>query len=240
MLNTNLYYGTNYTADMDPCGQLEWLDNQLDDATRDANNRIIIAAHVPPGCFELDNGFCFFDLKDDMSINDKFVEIVNKYPKDPVNHPGQIVAQIYGHTHTDSFRIFKDLDPSRDDSGYSVAFIAPSLAPKVNEGHSTNPSVRLYSYDDVVNPYLSDYEAFFMDLEEANQDGVIRWKSLYNFTEMYGVPDLSIGSLNDLLKRLKPMTDVPSYELQQYIKLNTVEKENGDCQLIKAHSTFRY
>ena len=132
MLNTNLYYNNkrNLTEE-DPCGQIQWLDEQLNDATRDPNNRIIISAHVPPGFFERDTSFGpYMGSDDNHVINAKYIETVNKYPKDPINHPGPIVAHIYGHTHTDSFRLFKDQD--REGKPYSVGFIAPSITPNVN------------------------------------------------------------------------------------------------------------
>ena len=63
----------------------------------------IIAAHVPPGYFERDPyGPYFVNIFGDDHYNDYFADIVTRY-----SH--KIMAQLYGHAHTDSFRIFRHI-----------------------------------------------------------------------------------------------------------------------------------
>ena len=221
VLNTNLYYKTDYAGDSDPCGQLKWLDDQLKNATSDPNNRIFITGHVPPGFFERDSSFGPFMQNNggDSRINGRFVEIVNRYQKDPKK--GRIVAQVYGHTHTDSFRIFKD-----NQEPLSVAFVGASVTPLVNDALSANPSVRLYHYD-VSNPYLSDYEQFYMDLKEANDKAAIVWRPLYNFTDVYNVPDLSVYSLVSTHEQLKSSD---GSAMDKFLYYNTAGKDSPDCK----------
>ena len=90
-------------AGEDPCGQLTWLNDTLN--TGAADEQVIIVAHVPPGSFERDPGMLNFNSPNNTAadINKKFVQIVT----DPVNSD-KIVAHLYGHLHTDTFRLFLD------------------------------------------------------------------------------------------------------------------------------------
>lgn len=56
---------------------------------------MIIAAHAPPGYFERFAVIPFFNA----TYNSDYINLLNKHGK-------VIMAQIYGHEHTDSFRIF--------------------------------------------------------------------------------------------------------------------------------------
>ena len=57
--------------------------------------QVYIAAHVPPGTFELAPAFKWFhDL-----LNTKYLDIIDE-------HNDVIISQFYGHEHTDSFRLY--------------------------------------------------------------------------------------------------------------------------------------
>ena len=76
-LNTNLYYRTNITT-ADPCSQLIWLENKLDEA-RNSNKKVIVSGHVPPGFYERNYIGPFFTNGAGSVANDLFVNLVNKY-----------------------------------------------------------------------------------------------------------------------------------------------------------------
>jgi len=232
VLNTNLYYRTGYPGSSDPCGQLAWFDRQLANATSVPDNRILIAAHVPPGFFERDPSFGVFmkDPKGYDGINDRYVDIVNKHTEK--SEGGKVVAHIYGHTHTDSFRLFK---AAGKEQPLSVAFIGASITPLVNGAFSTNPSIRLYHYDNVSRPYLDNYQQFYMDLEKANRETEIVWRPLYDFKAAFGVPDLSLDSVNTVHQAMK--SDNSSDDrLKKFLHYSTVAKTtdipecNDECQ----------
>ena len=69
--------------------------------TRNSNKAILIfaqvyiAAHVPPGTFELAPSFKWFHE----DLNHQFLDIID-------NYNDIIVAHFYGHEHTDSFRLY--------------------------------------------------------------------------------------------------------------------------------------
>ena len=168
-------------------------------------------SHVPPGFFERDPSFGVFmkDQQGDDGHNDRYVDIVSKY---------QTVAHIYGHTHTDSFRIFKA-------NVTGVAFVAPSITPDVNGQLGTNPSVRLYTYTNQ-SDYLDNYQQFYMDLNLANTESEITWQLLYDFKKSYKVPDLSVKSVMSVLNEVIASDE----SLHTFLQLNTVNKVNDPCK----------
>ena len=225
VLNTNIYAKSNYSGSEDPCEQLEWLDGQLNEVTNSASNRIFILAHIPPGYFERDTspGPFFQNVyKNDTRFNDRYLEIITKHSE----KPGAIVAHFYGHTHTDSFRLFKQTTTSSspmltNDTPIGLGLISPSVAPKVNSVYGTNPGIRLYKYNPS-NAYLSNYHQYNFNLEEANhakhgkQTGY--WRELYNFTGAYKIEDMSLDSMGSLTLALTQNEDL----LRKYIYYNTL------------------
>ena len=134
-LQTVYYYKADKVTaqDPDPAGQFEWMEKLLQQSVA-AGERVYIAGHVPPGCFDQSPNWCQMN---DMHLK-RYVSIVNKYAV-------CIVAQFYGHLHSDSFRIVGDGAPPSHVSAFepkTILFLAPSLSP-----HSmrNNPAVRQYT-----------------------------------------------------------------------------------------------
>ena len=105
VLNTNIYYSDNFTDGPDPCGQLDWLNTTLVDAVEP----VFIVAHVPPGGFERGHGeegmkINFNSPKEHAhDINQRYVQILTEQ-----KNAKKIQGQLYGHLHTDTFRLFLD------------------------------------------------------------------------------------------------------------------------------------
>ena len=59
--------------------------------------QVILLTHVPPGVFELYSGLMWFYNK----FNNEYLGILREYSD-------IIGSQIYGHEHTDSFRVLYD------------------------------------------------------------------------------------------------------------------------------------
>ena len=171
VLNTNIYYSDNFTEGPDPCGQLEWLNTTLGEAAEP----VFIVAHVPPGGFERGHGeegmkINFNSPKEHAhDINQRFVQILTEQ-----RNAKKIQGQLYGHLHTDTFRLF--LDPATRGEVREVAFMASSVTPVVwghiNQHESgvlgTNPSVRLFTYSNS-DFRLLDYSQYSLDITEANK-----------------------------------------------------------------------
>jgi hypothetical protein len=130
---------------------------------------------VPPGGFERGHGeegmkINFNSPKEHShDINQRFVQILTEQ-----RNAKKIQGQLYGHLHTDTFRLF--LDPATRGEAREVAFMASSVTPVVwghiNQQESrvlgTNPSVRLFTYSNS-DFRLLDYSQYSLDITEANK-----------------------------------------------------------------------
>ena len=103
-----------------------------------------------------------------------------------------------------------------------MAFIAPSITPLVTGGTGTNPGIRLYNYN-LGEPHFSDMEQYYLDLRVANDIGATDWRLLYKLSETYGVPDMSVESMEKVLLMLEKRDAA----FQTYYRYNTVAHEEG-------------
>jgi len=170
VLNTNIYYNDNSTRGPDPCGQLDWLNNTLH-TSNPKQEKVFIVAHVSPGSYERQPGRINFDTPPEhfVDIHKRYVQIVT----DPTN-AAKISAHLYGHLHTDTFRVLLDRATKKEAVG--VAFIAGSVTPVVwanNVVVGTNPTIRLMEYDDNT-AVVTDYKQYSLDIiKAANKDTTI-------------------------------------------------------------------
>jgi len=158
VLNTNLYYSNKEKiTEEDPCGQLEWLEDELTNRTGD-NQKVFIVAHVPPGVLERNTSITFFNSPPEYSeqIEKRFLSLVVK-----PNLHSKIHAHLYGHIHTDTFRLFMDRAQSSEVRG--VGFCGSSGTPLLF-GHGVNPSIRLFDFDDADGSLLNYHQfGFYLD-----------------------------------------------------------------------------
>jgi len=165
-LNTNIYYYNKANVSEDPCDQLAWLNQTISNLGQ--NEKVYLIAHVPPGSFERDPGASFFNYNGTQNDNELAGQLEKKYVSlvvDPDVHH-HIHAHLYGHVHTDSFRLY--LSRLGDNEVRGVGFLASSGTPLV--GRSTtgvNPGIRLYTFSDE-DGSLMDYHQYYLDLDKLN------------------------------------------------------------------------
>nr|XP_028598576.1 acid sphingomyelinase-like phosphodiesterase 3b isoform X2 [Podarcis muralis] len=214
VLNTNLYYdNNNQTSSLeDPGGQFLWLEDMLTKAA-EAGEKVYIIGHVPPGFFEKKRGKPWFREH----FNQRYTKIIQKLH-------GVIVAQFFGHHHTDSFRMFY----SNTGSPTSVMFLAPGVTPwkttlpGVHNG-ANNPGIRVFTYDrDTL--LVKDMVTYYLNLTHANM-GAPKWEKEYSLTEAFQIPDGSAHSMQLLVEKLEKDQ---SY-LQKYYQYNSVQYDLSDC-----------
>ncbi|XP_046441645.1 acid sphingomyelinase-like phosphodiesterase 3b [Daphnia pulex] len=209
ILNTNLYNEpNNLTRNQDdPCGQLKWFELQLEEA-QSKKSKVLIAAHIPPGYFERWIGPPFFNP----GQNDRYVQLIQIYGD-------VILTQVYGHTHTDSFRIIAN----NQSQVKSVAFVSPSVTPWLHTG-GVNPSLRLYSYD---SDGIKDYWQYYFNLTgmAVKTQATPQWQLLYQATVAYGVKDLSPANMLSIYRDM--LSDPKVFE--RYYFFNTVGHVFQDC-----------
>ena len=125
-LNTNLWYRSNkidFDQPEDPLGQFAWMESKLDQARIDSE-KVLLFAHIPPGKFERfyqyfqeesQHGFPWFKPQ----YNTKYMDILVRYAD--ILH-----LQLYGHHHTDTFKLIKN---SETGDVVGVGFLAPAVTP---------------------------------------------------------------------------------------------------------------
>ena len=67
-----------------------------------------------------------------------------------------------------------------------------------------------------------DYTQYFLNLTEANLSGRAEWKLAYNFTRLYGMPDISPIALHNIANA---MLSHP-YVFQKYYLMNNMLRDN--------------
>lgn len=144
-LNTNYCARLNpwsFYDPVDPANQLKWLVDELLEAELN-QDKVHIIGHVPPDNRECTQAWLF-----------NFINIVDRFRE-------TIVAQFYGHTHRDEWRLMYSL--KRPDDPISIQYIGPSITPFTEN----NPAYRVYHQDK--SGFLLDSETYFFNLTEANE-----------------------------------------------------------------------
>eukprot|EP00092_Neocalanus_flemingeri_P012502 GFUD01013475.1.p1 GENE.GFUD01013475.1~~GFUD01013475.1.p1 ORF type:complete len:798 (+),score=240.38 GFUD01013475.1:63-2456(+) len=169
VLNTNLYYHDNSSTGTDPCGQLDWLNTTLHTADPE-KEKVFIVAHVSPGSYERATGLSNFNTPTNdtaTAIHKRYVQIVS----DPTNAV-KISAHLYGHLHTDTFRVLLDRATRREAVG--VAFMAGSVTPVVwgkTGVVGVNPTIRLMEFNDD-SATVMDYKEYSLDIIKAAKNDI--------------------------------------------------------------------
>lgn len=173
------------------------------------------------------------------SYNNDYVNLVTEYGD-------VIMAQIYGHEHTDTFRLFSGPSASHQ----SVGFLAPSVTPWQSSplfgGTAINPSLRLYLYNKIT---LLDYNQYHLNLSKLNNtlhkgdlvkakgakdsvdsshatgETVPTWELYYEASKMYGVTTLDYSNMSEVYEKLKANNSL----FQEYYLMNSAGYNHGPC-----------
>lgn len=166
-LNTNYCTRLNFWSlfdPVDPGKQLEWMMKELLEAEMDGD-KVHIVGHIPPDNKECTQAWLYNYLR----IVDRFQDT--------------ILAQYFGHTHRDEFRVL--LSPNyRKPKPISVAYIGPSITTYTEN----NPAYRVYYTDP--QGYVKDHETYFYNLTEANKNFEPVWSKEYNAYGSFNLTNL--------------------------------------------------
>lgn len=155
--------------------QTNWLIDQLNVLNKTGQQKILIA-HIPEGAAESVTPFHTF------MQNLTYI------------YQNNIIAQLYGHSHIDEFRLLKDAN----NQSFAMLYIAPSIVPSQHF-----PSIRRYKYD-VMSYKLLDYEQWTLNLTAQMQnDTFIGYELSYVATQEYGMTDIDAQSWINLVMRFK-------------------------------------
>jgi len=211
VLNTMLYsVRSNHKYEKDPCGQFEWMENELQEARNDSA-KVYLMSHIMPGT----DSYGFTPLWN-FDQNARYFDLLQEYSD-------VIAGQFYGHVHNDEFRVYGESAPGEKKSvpeipqerqqrqlqqgqelkivkGEKQETLQGLVNPAVSPIYGNNPEFRLTSY----NPEtfaISDYRIHYMDLLESNEQETPIWNFLYSF-ESYHVGEADKKGLSLLYDRL--------------------------------------
>ena len=113
------------------------------------------------------------------SWSQNYYRIANRYES-------TIVGQFFGHSHTDEFEVFYDLDDLKRATG--IAYVCGSVTTYSN----LNPSYRVYTVDGIYTGsslQVLDHETYIMNLTDANMNGhQPKWELEYSAKVSYVTP----------------------------------------------------
>ncbi|KAE9414641.1 hypothetical protein Angca_004472 [Angiostrongylus cantonensis] len=178
-----------YVNQTDPDGTMTWLVEQLLDAERAGDSvvfQVQIIAHIPGGDSEALEGWAL-----------NYYKVINRFQN-------TVVAQFFGHTHSEEFYITYEDPQSSSSRPTSVVYSAPSITPY----SEYFPAYRIYSIDGAYNGstyQVIDFEEWFLNLTEANANPKSpHWKQLYpSANQEYGLKSQSPSEWNGLIERMR-------------------------------------
>lgn len=185
-LNTIYYYirneNVNPTTNVDPAGQFDWLEKQLQ-LSKKGNKKVFITGHISPGFSPF--GLMWFYSQ----YNQRFIYLVQQYA-DVIN------AMFFGHEHKSFFKII-----TTNGKGSVPVFIAPSVTPWTYT-YNHNPAMWLVNYDrEFVT--LVNIEQYYVDLLQANRLQNLKYKLGYSIPSAYKMKNLTSESLLNFCERMK-------------------------------------
>mmetsp|Transcript_11244 Transcript_11244/g.16523 ORF Transcript_11244/g.16523 Transcript_11244/m.16523 type:complete len:464 (+) Transcript_11244:206-1597(+) len=200
-LNT-IVYSSNHNPESqstikDPFDQFEWLQSQLEIA-RSSERAVYISGHISPsiGSYRLKQLWRESYLR-------KYYLIVNKYED-------IIAGQLFGHIHSDEFRLTSSKTP---------LLLAPSLTPIFGN----NPSFRRVYY--TAAGEIFDYDTYYLDVEN-NQT----WMQAPSFREAFSLPDMTYDSLRHILDNFERVWKTFLTRQHTYNMELVPEECDKDCQ----------
>jgi len=185
-INTVLYssnFGPQPNNVDDPGHQFKWMRAVLSNC-RELGTQAIIVGHIAP-CV---GSFRHTQLWQTQYIQ-TYYDIVQEYDE-------VITGQLFGHIHTDEFRV--GLDTSTASSSSNDISMIPQLStpillgPSITPLHGNDPAMRLVKYggrssnsgseSDTLQYQLLDYDSHSFTSGSTHQ-----WSKLYTFSEAYGI-----------------------------------------------------
>jgi sphingomyelin phosphodiesterase acid-like 3 len=200
----------------DPAGQFAWLTGQLNDA-RENGTPVIIMGHIPPG------GSVYGG-----SDNWK-AEYVSTFFNTIRPFANLITAQLYGHFHSDTFKLF--MGPGEDPISFGL--VSPSISPIF----SNNPGFRIFDYDQQ-SGMINDFRQYYADVFTANTLGSMEWNEQYTFTEKWGEKFVDLDAMKEMAHMLatspKALADFLAqtmmlYSPNAYMQICSIFHASDEC-----------
>eukprot|EP00026_Physarum_polycephalum_P007116 Phypoly_transcript_07170.p1 GENE.Phypoly_transcript_07170~~Phypoly_transcript_07170.p1 ORF type:complete len:517 (+),score=63.80 Phypoly_transcript_07170:107-1657(+) len=190
----NLYAVLNQT---DHADQFMWMDSVLASA-RAQGEKVYVIGHIVP--------------------TDYFRKCTDWYYRLAVEYSDVIVGHFFGDRHTDEFRVIYN-DTTQASNPVGILYVNPSLV----SFSDVNPTLRMFSYDNVTLDIL-DVHTYFVPLNiEANNDTLV-WQFSYSASTEYSLPNMAPDSWAKLYQQM-----LQNAELRQKYVSNYKNKAAFPC-----------
>jgi hypothetical protein len=203
-LNNNICYHLNWESIAtfeDPGNMLSFLEKELT-ALEAVNGTAILLSHVP----NLDECNRQYGLRYH-AILDRFQTTIR--------------WSMYAHIHQEQFQVVTDMTFKKP---VGISFIVGSGTTYKGKPPSFN-----FMTIDAETMLPINYETHAFDLDHANQFDEPKWDLKYNYTQTYGLPDLSPKSFHELSQRIYLEPEMAKmYRNHRYIDGPGVDK-TADC-----------
>eukprot|EP00931_Biecheleriopsis_adriatica_P109881 TRINITY_DN84149_c0_g1_i1.p1 TRINITY_DN84149_c0_g1~~TRINITY_DN84149_c0_g1_i1.p1 ORF type:complete len:592 (-),score=58.58 TRINITY_DN84149_c0_g1_i1:148-1659(-) len=146
----------------DPFGQLEWLRNRLQHASA-TGQTVWIVSHIPPGM----ETYGYTQL-----WHPEYLAAYQSILEQP-ELGGTVAAQLFGHTHSDEFRLMP-----RAPEKMGPVLIAGAISPI----YRSNPTFRLVEYDPLSGRPLN-WVVYYSPVPQG--DGLCTWRLGYSAAQAY-------------------------------------------------------
>jgi hypothetical protein len=108
-----------------------------------------------------------------------------------------ITAQLFGHLHSDEFRIL----PLQSQHASPVL-----LTSSVTPVFGGNPSFRVVYYDNTKGS-IENYETYYLNLS-GERGNATQWQQLYNFQEAFGVENMTTATMRSIVDSIAGQGDL--------------------------------
>mmetsp|Transcript_32485 Transcript_32485/g.65814 ORF Transcript_32485/g.65814 Transcript_32485/m.65814 type:complete len:488 (+) Transcript_32485:1668-3131(+) len=200
VLNT-VIYSVNHApraTSNDPLGQLTWVESELTKAKANGGH-VMIVGHVPPtiGSYRKSQFWQDRYLDQYLALIDEYADVVS--------------AQLFGHLHSDEFRVLSDEAPP--------VLMTSSITPVFGG----NPSFRVVEYDKDKGG-VTDYATYYWDLYDDATSG---WQKLYSFRQAYGISNMTSSSMQAVVESIR----LGGYALDTFLSNVRVNAPQPPCDV---------
>ena len=157
----------------DPGNMFAWLENELLDVEAQGGIAFLISHYTPNQC-QHQFGTRY------RALMERFQNVVR--------------FTMHGHTHTNYFEVVQSM------SNPGTPIMLANVGGSVTTYTAQNPSFMMIDFDQETMLPVNMY-TYAMDIEKANAEGYPTWELLHDYTETYGLTDMSPQSMLGLSKR---------------------------------------
>jgi len=223
-LNSNQFLSKSWypATPSDDCGQLDWLDSELE-ACAKRDQTVLILIHAAP----VIDAFNDKELWGNETQAKRFRDIIQAHN---ANTPGLIQGILMGHVHKDEYRVLHASDKS--------AMIPVIVAPAISPIYDNNPGFRvMYFSEDKVKQngdtkkviVLHDYDQYYTDLRASYINNATEWKHEYRFSKAYGKKTLQTNDYVSLHEDLSTHSTLMSEFMMRYAVHYSLKERETLC-----------